>query len=81
MIRPMMDGASKRLDYHRDTHTVSFNNYLGKDSTYQGASLYRHLYKRLTATGTNLDWMRFDSVNEKKQTIVFRSYVEGFPDL
>ena len=23
--------------------------------------------------------MRFDSVNEKKQTIVFRSYVEGFP--
>ena len=74
-----MDGASKRLDYHRDTHTVSFNNYLGKDSTYQGASLYRHLYKRLTATGTNLDWMRFDSVNEKKQTIVFRSYVEGFP--
>lgn len=62
-----MDGASKRLDYHRDTHTVSFNNYLGKDSTYQGASLYRHLYKRLTATGTNLDWMRFDSVNEKSR--------------
>ena len=74
-----MDGASKRLDYHRDTSVVSFANYLGKDSTYQGASLYRHLYKRLTATGTTLDWMRFDAVNEKKQTIVFRSYVEGFP--
>lgn len=74
-----MDGASKRLDYHRDTRTVTFTNYLGKDSSYRGLNLYRHLYRRLVATGTSLSLMRFDAVNEKKQTIVFRSYVEGFP--
>lgn len=73
------NGNSHRMTYNRQTGSIQYDNYLGKDQKYGQQSLESHLYRRLKKMGIDLTGIYFDTVSHAGQTVTYRSFVQGFP--
>ena len=73
------NGNSHRMTYNRQTGSIQYDNYLGKDQKYGRQSLESHLYNRLKKLSIDLTGIYFDTVSQAGQTVTYRSFVQGFP--
>lgn len=70
------DGTNRRLVYNHHEGTVNYENDADQVSTNQ---LYSHFYNVLVKTGMPLNNLRFDESGNHGRTLIYRTYVEGFP--
>lgn len=72
-------GQSRRLTYDQTKGTLDYENYVGQSDHFNYRQIFGHLYNQLAGTSIPLDSLRFDSYNGKNESIIYRSFVEGFP--
>lgn len=73
------DGTNRRLVYNHHEGTVNYENDADRDKALSTGQLYSHFYNVLVKTGMPLNNLCFDESSDHGRTLIYRTYVEGFP--